>query len=401
MLLEEFGVRVEGPLAPWASGFASELARCGYMHRSISRQLGVFAYASRWLRRRGLRPRDLTPARVERLLQSRCRDGYTHWRTRRGITPMLEYLRAVDVVSTAARPARLRNYSDRLLGQYHDYLVQERGLVTATVRSLCNIARKFLAQRASAASVRALSAANVRDFFRKQSRGFSTGYAGSISSALRSLLRFLHVEGRIPAPLEGAVPSIAGWRLTSLPKSLTPSAVRRLLQSCDRRRLIGRRDYAVLVLVVRLGLRACEVVRLELEDLDWRRGEIVVRGKGKTVSRLPMPKDVGDALSAYVVRRPRVVSRAVFLRSLAPLRPGTTSTIKQLVAKASRRAGLPLVSPHKLRHTVATEMLRRGGSLAEIAQVLRHRSLATTAIYAKVDRTALRDLAQPWPGGVA
>lgn len=400
MLVEEYGVRVEGPLEPWARGFTSELARCGYKHRSISRQLGVFAYASRWLRRRGLRPHDLTPARVQRLLQSRCRDGHTHWRTERGITPLLEYLRAADVVS-AARPARLRNYSERLLGQYHDYLVQERGLVTATVRSLCNTARKFLARRRSAASVGAISAADVRDFFRKQSRGFSTAYAATVATALRSLLRFLHVEGRIPAPLEGAVPSIAGWRLTSLPKSLTPSAVRRLLQSCDRRRLIGRRDYAVLILLVRLGLRACEVVRLDLEDLDWRRGEILVRGKGKTVSRLPMPKDVGDALSAYVVRRPRVVSRAVFLRSLAPLRPGTTSTIQSLVAKASRRAGLPLVSPHKLRHTVATEMLRRGGSLAEIAQVLRHRSLATTAIYAKVDRTALRDLAQPWPGGVA
>lgn len=400
MLLEEYGVRVEGPLERWARGFASELAKCGYMHRSISRQLGVFAYASRWLRRRGLQPRALTPARVQRLLQSRRRDGYTRWRTERGIAPLLEYLRAADVVPPV-RPARLGNYSDRLLGQYHDYLVQERGLVAATVRSLCNTARKFLARRGSAASVEAISAADVRGFFRKQSRGFSARYAATVATALRSLLRFLHVEGRVPSPLEGAVPSISGWRLTSLPKSLTPSAVRRLLQSCDRRRVIGRRDYAVLVLLVRLGLRACEVVRLELEDLDWRRGEIVVRGKGKTVSRLPMPKDVGDALSAYVVRRPRVVSRAVFLRSLAPLVPGTTSTIKQLVAKASRRAGLPLVSPHKLRHTVAVEMLRRGGTLAEIAQVLRHRSLATTAIYAKVDRTALRDLAQPWPGGVA
>jgi site-specific recombinase XerD len=239
----------------------------------------------------------------------------------------------------------------------------------------------------------------VREFLREQARGFSPSYARDVASALRSLLRFLHAEGRMPASLVGAVPSIAGWRGASLPQALPPGAVRRLLRGCDRRTLIGRRDYAVLMLLVRLGLRAGEVVRLELEALDWRRGEVVVHGKGKTLARLPLPQDVGQALSAYLVRRPRVDSRALFLRSRAPLRPLTRITHR--VAQAAKRAGLARVSPHMLRHTLATEMLRRGASLAQIAQVLRHRSVTTTVLYAKVDRVALRELAQPWPGGVA
>ena len=402
MLLERYRVWVDGPLEPWADGFASELESRGYARLSIPKQLRLFAYTSRWLHKRRLRPCDLTPARVERLLHSRRCAGYTGWRSVRGIAPLLDYLRAADVVPPVG-PTPLRTFLDLLLARYHEYLVQERGLVAAVVRVRCDIAGKFLALRRSAASVRAISASDVRTFFRKQSRGFSTGWAATVATALRSLLRFLHVQGRIPAPLGGALPSIPGWRLTSLPQALTPGAVRKLLRSCDRRRLIGLRDYAALLLLVRLGLRTCEVVRLEFDDLDWRRGEIVVRGKGKTVSRLPLPKDVGAALSAYLVRRPRVAYRSVFLQSTAPVRPVTTNTIKSRVAVASRRAGLPRVTPHNLRHTVATEMLRRGGSLAEIAQVLRHRSLASTAIYAKVDRTALLDLAQPWPGrgGVA
>jgi site-specific recombinase XerD len=309
-------------------------------------------------------------------------------------------LRATKVVPAIRLPSP-STYVDRLLSRYHEFLVEERGLAAGTVRQRDDVARRFLARHPRATSVRAITAGKIREFFHTEIRGLATPSAAIVASALRALLRFLHVDGRIPVALTGAVPSISGWRLTSLPQFLAPKVVRKILSSCDRRTLAGRRDFAVLMLLTRLGLRACEVVRLELDDIDWRSGEIVARGKGKTVSRLPIPDDVGTALSAYLRRRPRVVYRAVFLRSRAPLRPLMSSAITALVGRASRRAGLPLVSPHKLRHTVATEMLRRGGSLAEIAQVLRHRSLATTAIYAKVDRTALRELVQPWPGGVA
>jgi site-specific recombinase XerD len=398
-VLEEYRVQVVGPLEQWAPGFAAELVGLGFVRPSICNHLRVFAYASRWLDARGLRLWQLTPARVELLLRSRRRDGYTCWISERGVAPLLDYLRGVGVVPSA-RSRSARTHRELLLARYTEYLVQERGLVVATVRQRVDVAGRFLARHPRATSVRAITAGEIREFFREASRGFKSSSAAFIATALRSLLRFLHVDGRIPASLIGAVPSISGWRLASLPQSLSPAAVRKLLSSCDRTPT-GRRDFAVLMLLVRLGLRACEIVRLELDDIDWRRGELIVRGKGKTVSRLPVPKDVGAALSVHMRRRSRSTSRAAFLRCRAPVRPLTTGAVTCIVAAASRRARLPLVGPHKLRHTVASEMLRRGGSLAEIAQVLRHRSLATTAIYAKVDRASLRELVQPWPGGVA
>lgn len=395
MLLDEYGVRVSGPLEPWAQEFASGLARLGYALPAIRPVLFVFAFVSHWLGTRRLRPEDVTAEQVERLRRARRGDYYGRW-----LTKVLQFLREVGCVPPV-RPIARRTGLDRLMDRYRAYLVDERGLSGGVVRWYCILAGRFLEGRPRGAHLRRLSAREVREFLRKEVRGFSPGHARWVASALRSLVRYLHVEGLILASLVGAVPSISGWRGASLPRALTPGSVPRVLHSCDRRRLSGRRDFAVLLLLVRLGLRAGEVARLELDALDWRRGEVVVHGKGKTLARLPLPQDVGAALSAYLVRRPRVASRALFLRSRAPLRRLTSRAITHLVAKASQRAGLARVSPHRLRHTLATEMLRRGATLAQIAQVLRHRSLATTALYAKVDRVALRELAQPWPGGVA
>jgi integrase len=182
---------------------------------------------------------------------------------------------------------------------------------------------------------------------------------------------------------------------------LEPAAIARLLASCDRRRTVGRRDYAILLLLARLGLRAREVAALELEDVDWRRGEILVRGKGGRQDRLPLPGDVGEAIVSYLRRRPRQESRALFVRVVAPSGALERSAVSGIVRSACTRAGLPRVGAHRLRHTTATEMLKAGASLPEIAQVLRHRDQKTTSRYAKVDRKALRALARPWPGGAA
>lgn len=395
MLLDEYGVPVSGPLERWAPQFASALASLGYGRCPIRSALFVFAFVSHWLGARRLRPGDVTAEHVERLRSARRSDGYA-----RSLSKVLQFLRGAGVVPPE-RPIVRRTGLDRLLDRYRAYLVDERGLSGGVVRWYCILAGRFLEGRPRGAHLRRLSAREVREFLRKQVRGFSPGHARWVASALRSLVRFLHTEGRIPASLVGAVPSISGWRGASLPRALTPGSVRRVLRGCDRRTLSGRRDFAVLLLLVRLGLRAGEFARLELDALDWRRGEVVVHGKGRTLARLPLPQDVGAALSAYLVRRPRVASRALFLRSRAPLQRLTQPAITHLVAKASQRAGLARVSPHRLRHTLATELLRRGATLAQIAQVLRHRSPTTTAIYAKVDRVALRELAQPWPGGVA
>jgi site-specific recombinase XerD len=217
--------------------------------------------------------------------------------------------------------------------------------------------------------------------------------------ALRSLLRYLHVAGVTATPLVWAVPSVADQRDRSLPQGLDCAALARLLASCDQRRAIGRRNHAILLLLARLGLRAGEVAALELEDVDWRRGEILIRGKGNRRDRLPLPSDVGEALATHLRRgRPRTECRALFLRADAPVGPLSRSAIGWVVREACVRAGIPPVGPHRLRHTAATGMLRAGASMAEIAQVLRHDQIQTTAIYAKVDRLSLRALAQPWPG---
>ena len=221
--------------------------------------------------------------------------------------------------------------------------------------------------------------------------------ARDLASALRSFLRYLHVAGLIEAPLVWAVPSVADLRDRTLPRGLEPLAVRKLLASCDRRRTIGRRDHAILLLMARLGLRRGEVAAIQLEDVDWRAGLLLVRGKGSRQDVLPLPVDVGEALVSYLRRRPRCETRALFVRITAPPQELSPHAIGSIVREACTRAGLPRVGAHRLRHTAATEMLRAGASLAEIGQVLRHREQKTTAVYAKIDRRALRALARPWP----
>jgi len=225
------------------------------------------------------------------------------------------------------------------------------------------------------------------------------GSAKLIVCALRSFLRWLHLSGQVSGSLADAAPSVAGWRLSNLPKALEPGQLRQLLGSCDRRTPTGRRDYAVLLLLSRLGLRAGEVARLGLGDIDWRHGEIAVVGKGNRAERLPLPADVGGAIAAYLRRaRPGgAEDRTVFVRVRAPHRGLTTGGVTMIVRDRAESCGLGKVHAHRLRHTAATAMLRAGSPLPEIGQVLRHRSALSTAIYAKVDRDALAVLVRPWP----
>jgi integrase/recombinase XerD len=232
--------------------------------------------------------------------------------------------------------------------------------------------------------------------------GRRMGSAKLAVTTLRSLLGFLHVSGIIPRSLAPTVPSVAGSRLAGLPKALEVGQAQQLLATCDRSTAVGRRDFAILTMLVRLGLRSGEITALELDDVDWRGAEIVVRGKGNRDERLPLPVDIGRAVAAYLRgSRPISESRRLFLRVRAPHRPLSSSGVFAIVIGAARKAGLPPMGAHRLRHTAATELLRAGAPLAEIGQVLRHRSLLSTAIYAKVDRVALRQIARPWPGGGA
>lgn len=396
-------VCVTGPLAAFADGFRVELAGRGYTALSAANQLRVMAHLSRWLSRHELDAEDLNGECVEAFLVARRAEGYTCWLSQRGLAPLLDCLRGQGVAPTTI-PAVVPTPLAALLADYHTYLVDERGLAIATIRHHEDVARLFLEQRCRAQQgelrLEGLSAADVVAFVAAECPRRSVGSAKILVTGLRSLLRFLHVTGRAPGPLAEAVPAVAGWRGGSLPRALPSIQVRRLLASCDRRCAVGRRDFAILMLLARLGLRAGEVAALELGDFDWRAGEVIIRGKARRAERLPLPVDVGEAIVGYLRRgRPRGSSPMTFLRARAPFGPLSSGAVQAVVRQACTRVDLPPVGSHRLRHTVATEMLRAGVPLSEIGQVLRHRGLSTTAIYAKVDRNALRGLAMPWPGG--
>jgi integrase/recombinase XerD len=392
-----------GPLARYVAGYGSWLAERGYSRWTVSHRLWQFELLSRWLEREGLQLGELTPGQVERFLAARCAAGYSSWLSARSTALPLGYLREVGVVPAVA-PVVVDDPVELLLAEFRSYLFDERGLCEHTVLDVYEpAARLFLSGRQGpdGLGLERLTAADVSLFLAGECPKRGIDSARGVVTALRCLLRYLHVEGVIGAPLQWAVPGVADLRDRSLPRGLEPAAVQRLLGSCDRRRTVGRRDYAVLLLLWRLGLRAREVAVLELDDVDWRRGEILVRGKGGRQDVLPLPSDVGEAIVSYLRRRPRVEIRALFLRAVAPSGGIERMAVWGIVRAACRRAGLPLVGPHALRHTAATEMLKEGASLPEIGQVLRHRDIRTTARYAKVDRRALRALARPWPKGGA
>ena len=288
-----------------------------------------------------------------------------------------------------------------MLSEFRSYLVKERGLSVTTVSDYERWARLFLSdllQRRGGLKLDALDGSDVLAFVRAECAGRPVPSAQHAMSAIRAFLRFLHLAGRIPTPLTGAVPSIAARR-SYLPKAVPAEDVERLLASCDRQRQVGQRDFAILMLLARLGLRAGEVSAMQLSDVDWRAGEILVRGKGNRHERLPLPVDVGQALADYVrFARPRDTGPGMFVRVNAPRGPLSSGGIGAVVHDACVRASLARIGAHQLRHTTATGMLRAGASLAEIAEVLRHRHLQSTAIYAKVDQATLRPLARRWPG---
>jgi site-specific recombinase XerD len=322
--------------------------------------------------------------------------------SRQALAPLLEYLRHLGVAPPA--PVVVPSPTQAMLARYRTYLTSERGLAASTAEGYVHALRPFMRTRErpdGSLQLEELTPSDITAFVVAEVPGRRCGSAKLAVTALRSFLAFLHVEGVLTHSLASAVPAVAGSRLAGLPKALGSGHVQQLLATCDLSTVVGRRDLAVLTMLVRLGLRAGEIVALELDDIDWRGGEIVVRGKGDRRERLPLPVDVGRAVAAYLRRgRPSTESRRVFLRVRAPRRELTSSGVTAIVVGAAQKAGLPPVAAHRLRHTAATGMLQAGASLSDIGQVLRHRSPLSTAIYAKVDREALRQLTRPWPGGV-
>lgn len=389
-------VRITGPLNAFAEGFAAELDRQGYRPNAAANQLQLIAHLSRWLAAKSMDAGSLSSVVLGEFLAARRAQGFTLWLSPRALMPFLGYLRdcgfALPVPQSEVSP------TEELLARYRSYLLETRAVADTSARGYVDMVRPFVSCRAVHGQLdwAGLRPADVTTFVCSACRGRSAGSAQLLTTALRSLLTYLHIEGLICRPLDAAVPSVAGSKLAGLPRSLAADEVERLLGACDRRTRTGRRDFAMLVLLVRLGLRAGEVRTLSLDDLDWRAGELLVRGKGNRVERMPLPPDVGEALAAYLRRgRPATAQgRTVFVRVRAPHRPLTSGGVTNAVLSAASHAGLTAVTAHRLRHTLATQMVRAGVPLPEISQVLRHRQLLTTAIYAKVDRESLRHVAR-------
>jgi site-specific recombinase XerD len=393
---------VVGPLELHAVGFAGELARQGYTVHTMRQQLGLVAHLSRWMIEQQVDVADLSPLLVEQYFRVRRERGYRNFRSPKALVSLLGYLRGLGVVSETS-PQIAQTPSEILLQQFRAYLIGERGLGAASARGYVDLVAGFVERCVcDGEDLGALTAGEVTAFLVDQSRRLSPKTLQRSASALRALLRWWHVQGLTATALVEAVPKVA-HRDPGLPRGLRPEQVAAMLGSCDRSCPAGLRDFAMLTLLSRVGLRRGEVAGLRLDDIDWRSGEIAVTGKGHRRDRLPLPCDAGQAIVDYLQhgRPPDALDRQLFVRIRAPHYGVGAGGVTQAVAAAARRAGLGTVYAHRLRHTAATSMLAAGASLTEIGQVLRHRGPLTTSIYAKVDTAGLRALARPWPTGGA
>jgi integrase/recombinase XerD len=392
----------EGPLANHLAEFEHLLTDQGYPQESIRRHLRLIADFSVWLKAKRIFLGEVTYENAQCYLRCRARYRRRTRGNREALRRFLELLQQDRFVKIDIRAAQ--SPAEQLVDNYSSYLQHERGLAATTISRYVRGVHLFLATErvAKAKGLSGLSAQRVIRFIQSVSGNASTApQAQKVATGLRSFLQYARYRDYIQLDLAAAVPRVASWSMTSIPKAISPENARRVLASCDRRRAVGRRDYAMLMLLARLGLRAGEVASLTLDDIDWDAGTFTVHGKGAQESPLPLLAPVGEAITAYLKRgRPRCKSRRIFVRIHAPIRGFKTARpVSSAVGRAMQRAGIdsPHRGTHQFRHALATHMLRHGSSLAEIGQILRHKDPDTTRIYAKVDLASLRALTVPWP----
>jgi site-specific recombinase XerD len=387
--------RRPGRMGPFIESYREALLGRGYTPLTVRGLLQHVGALGRWMAANDVEPTDLDVVVLEEFLAGRQADGRGQVRTTRSMASLLDHLRELGV-ATPEKPVPL----DPLVAEYRAWMVDDRGLAPSTVLRYENLAVRFL-ERVGDRSLGSLTGRDVSGFLLAETARVSVGSAKGRVAEMRSLLRFLFLTGRTEHALAASVPPVAGWLDTGLPRGVKAPDVARLLASCDPATLTGSRDLAMLTMVARLGLRSVEVARLELDDIDWRAGEFTIRGKARRVDRLPLVTEVGETMAGWLQRRPATQSRRVFLTTKAPFRDIRPALVSETLRRACLRCGVEVIGAHRLRHGLATDMLGRGASLVEVGQVLRHRDLATTAIYAKVDIDNLRRLAQPWPGATA
>lgn len=397
---------LEGPLASHIGSFSKWLSSQGYAFASVGLQTRIAAFFSQWLGKKDVRLLDVSTDHVSRFLQQRARTQRSTSIDRATLRYLIEFLRQGNIIPPAkVTPARLAPI-DHCVQGFERYLREDRALAESTIIHYVPFIRDLLKHRFGEGPVKLLrlAAADIVRFVQGQAQRLPVKQAKLMTTALRSFLRYARYRGELTLDLAAAVPIVANWSRASIPRAIPPEQIRQLLSSIDRHTAMGRRDYAILLLLARLGLRAGAVVGLELDDIDWSTGQLRVRGKRGRPSELPLPTEVGKAIAAYLRRgRPPSASRRVFLRVRAPHRGfQESSSVSTLVGHALKRAGInaPTCGAHQFRHGLASEMLRHDASLAEIGVLLGHAHPDTTRIYTQIDLKALRALAQRWPGGV-
>jgi len=395
----------EGPLAAYLGPFADSLSQQGYTRCYIHRQVMLAACFSRWLKKTGVAGHRVTSEHTGRYLRCRYRRRRANQGDRAALDHFIEFLRRERMLPAERISAPRPTPAQQCARAYEQYLRKERVLAQATIVNYVPFISRFLKDRFGSGPVK-LSRLRARDvvrFVQCQAPRLHPKRAKLLTTALRSFLRYVRYRGETRLDLAAAVPCVANWSRPSIPRGIAPEQVRELLSKIDRNTAVGRRDYAIVLLLARLGLRSGEVAFLELDDIDWQGGCLSVHGKSGRRAQLPLPKDVGEAIVAYLRHgRPHSASRRVFLRAKAPIRGFLSQcAVGTIVRHALLRAGIqaPTTGAHQFRHALATQMLRQGASLAEIGGLLGHRSPETTKIYTKVDLEALRTLALPWPGG--
>lgn len=395
-----------GPVGPFVDEFASLVLAAGFRHKYLRVRFEVVAELNRWLVRKGIGLWELNNRRIAEFVECRsatqranmCRRGQL-----RVLALFLELVRSRGAVPREPEVSRAKDPFEEVLSVYSAYLVEQKGLARTTVSRQLVLTRRFLRSLFGRRQVdySVISAKAIMGFVREYAGNRGAGDSAMMVYSIRSFLRFLVQHGKIDEALAECVPTVPSRRHERVPAHLSGDELKHLLDSCKGTTRVARRNYAVVLLLARLGLRASEVAKLSLDDIDWEHGELMIQGKGNRVSSLPVPKDVGNAIVGYLQHaRPWCSSRRLFISTRAPYRPIKNGTVvSSIVARAVKKAGLnPRRSgAHLLRHTLATESLRNGATLSEIGQILRHARIDTTAIYAKVDFLRLVTLAMPWP----
>jgi integrase/recombinase XerD len=386
-----------GPLFAQVEGLRRWLTERGYAALTQAGYERTLAKLSRWLQANEIEPNGLTVDVVARFVDDeRARRGGTAGPVP-GLSTVLRYLHSAGVcpVQRPSGPA------DLVVEDYRRYVLEQRGLAPLTVVACCEVVRRFVTERVVGGELdlSGLTVIEVHGFVLGEAQRLRRGAISAVLQAVRSFLRFLFATGVTPADLSGTLPAVTARPHATLPRAVEPATLTALLSACDRSTRVGLRDFAILTVLSRLGLRASEVAAMRLDDIDWRAGELVVHAKGGCRERLPIPPDVGQALAAYLQHgRPATTSRAVFLRAHAPVEALSRNGVVFVPRSAAKRAGLPTVGAHQLRHTAATRMLQGGATLRAVGQVLGHHRDQTTAIYASVHPRALQQVMRDWPG---